>query len=168
MTIVEALKSLYVALGGNADDVSNLTLNADVIEAIASIATAGTELPDITNRENYKLMVRGDGSGIVWNANKYSIDASNVNATNKTATANRTAADILKAIQAGMEVLLNIKIGLATYNAKCIGSYNEGAGTYFMFETYNIGGKIIIFTIANMTSTSPASITWKEYALTEA
>lgn len=37
-TIPEALKDLYVAMGGTAADVANLTLTPDVINAIAEIA----------------------------------------------------------------------------------------------------------------------------------
>ena len=36
MTIVEALKALYVALGGDADDVANVSTIVDVLNAIAA------------------------------------------------------------------------------------------------------------------------------------
>ena len=39
MENVNALKALYVALGGSAADVAALTLNAEVINAIAALIT---------------------------------------------------------------------------------------------------------------------------------
>lgn len=41
-TIVEALKDLYVAMGGESSDVAELSLNPDVIEKIAEVAEGGT------------------------------------------------------------------------------------------------------------------------------
>lgn len=37
MTNVEALKELYVALGGEAEDVVNVTTNAEMISEIAKV-----------------------------------------------------------------------------------------------------------------------------------
>ena len=41
MTNTEALKNLYVALGGSADDVKDLNTSADVINAIAGYVGVG-------------------------------------------------------------------------------------------------------------------------------
>lgn len=38
MTIVESLKKLYIAMGGNAEDVANFSLNPELIDAIADLA----------------------------------------------------------------------------------------------------------------------------------
>lgn len=40
---VDALKNLYVALGGSADDVANITLIPDMINAIATQAEAALD-----------------------------------------------------------------------------------------------------------------------------
>jgi hypothetical protein len=40
---VDALKNLYVALGGDADDVVNITLIPDMINAIATLKSAESE-----------------------------------------------------------------------------------------------------------------------------
>lgn len=40
-TIPEALKDLYVAMGGDAEDVANLTVTPDVIEALADVYEGG-------------------------------------------------------------------------------------------------------------------------------
>lgn len=43
MGTVEALKTLYEALGGNADDVANVTIIPDVILAIAAQVEANSK-----------------------------------------------------------------------------------------------------------------------------
>lgn len=59
---VEALKALYVALGGAAADVENLTLNAEVIAAIANlVAASGGVLPEVTDADDGKTLTVVDG-----------------------------------------------------------------------------------------------------------
>lgn len=41
MTNLEALKNLYVAMGGTASDVADLKLNAELISALSDVATGG-------------------------------------------------------------------------------------------------------------------------------
>lgn len=67
MTNVEALKNLYVALGGNEADVANLTINADVIEAMADVceAVAGAVLPAVTDADDGKVLTVVNGA---WKA----------------------------------------------------------------------------------------------------
>lgn len=61
-TTVDALKALYVALGGSADDVANIVLIPDMINALAtvagSVATAAStaELPKVTSSDNGKVL----------------------------------------------------------------------------------------------------------------
>ena len=60
---VEALKALYVAMGGAAEDVENLTLNAEVIEALAAVVqniVAGL-LPEVTDADDGKTLQVVDG-----------------------------------------------------------------------------------------------------------
>jgi hypothetical protein len=72
-TTVEALKALYVALGGTAADVANITLIPDMINAIAEIAedvatAAGkTELPAVTASDNGKVLKVAEGKWSVGN-----------------------------------------------------------------------------------------------------
>lgn len=64
MLTVDALKALYVALGGSADTVADLVLIPDVINAIATLVSSGLPgaLPAVTKTEEGKvLMVDGDG-----------------------------------------------------------------------------------------------------------
>jgi len=59
---ITALKNLYVALGGSADDVANIVIIPDMINAIATVAatvtTAATtkELPAVTTTDNDKVL----------------------------------------------------------------------------------------------------------------
>lgn len=67
MTTVDALKALYVALGGTASDVADLTVIPDVINAIAGLITDGTtkELPAVTAEDNGKVLKVVDGEWAV-------------------------------------------------------------------------------------------------------
>ena len=67
-TIVEALKDLYVALGGKEQDVANLLLNPDVIEKIAAVAgdAVKPELPSLTGNAGKFLKVDSDAEGVEW------------------------------------------------------------------------------------------------------
>ncbi len=70
-TTIVALKNLYVALGGDADDVTNITLIPDMINAIATqaatVVTAANakELPAVTATENGKVLKVVDGAWAV-------------------------------------------------------------------------------------------------------
>lgn len=77
MNTVEALKALYVALGGSADDVAGLTLIPEMINAIATqaaaVATAAStkELPaNPTANGSYNLQCTKSSGGAVlsWEA----------------------------------------------------------------------------------------------------
>ena len=64
MLTVDALKALYVALGGSADTVADLVLIPDVINAIATLVSSGLPgaLPTVVKTDEGKvLMVDGDG-----------------------------------------------------------------------------------------------------------
>lgn len=55
---VDALKALYVALGGSATDVANITLIPDMVNAIAALVQSGgtAELPSVTTTDNGKVL----------------------------------------------------------------------------------------------------------------
>ena len=57
MTNVEALKELYVALGGNEDDFT-ATTNPEAIHLIATVAATATapELPKVTSSNNGQVL----------------------------------------------------------------------------------------------------------------
>lgn len=60
---VEALKALYVAMGGAAEDVENLSLNSEVINALCTVASgiAGSVLPEVTAADDGKILKVVDG-----------------------------------------------------------------------------------------------------------
>ena len=62
-TTVDALKAAYVALGGSADDVKNITLIPDMITAITPvlIVKIGSVLPAVTAANNGKVLKVVDG-----------------------------------------------------------------------------------------------------------
>lgn len=65
MTTPEALKNLYVALGGEEADVENLTITPDVINAIAQLnlsISGGGELPEVTAADNGKVLTVVNGA----------------------------------------------------------------------------------------------------------
>lgn len=67
MNNVDALKTLYTALGGSADDVANITTIPDMINAIASHVAAGgaAELPAVKAADNGKVLTVVSGE---WKA----------------------------------------------------------------------------------------------------
>lgn len=66
-TTVDALKNLYVALGGDADDVADVTLIPDMINAIATVAETAIapELPAVTSTDNGSVLKVVDGKWAV-------------------------------------------------------------------------------------------------------
>lgn len=66
-TTIDALKNLYVALGGSADDVENVTLIPDMINALAIVAASATaaELPKVTSSNNGQVLTVDGGK---WKA----------------------------------------------------------------------------------------------------
>ena len=67
MNNLEALKALYVALGGDEDDVKDVTLISDMISAIATVVATATapELPEVTAADNGKVLKVVDGKWAV-------------------------------------------------------------------------------------------------------
>lgn len=55
---VDALKNVYVSLGGDIADVEEITLIPDMINAIATVAAGATasELPSVKSADNGKVL----------------------------------------------------------------------------------------------------------------
>lgn len=63
MLNVDALKQVYTALGGDADDVANITDNAGMISAIATVipTALSSVLPEVTASNNGAVLKVADG-----------------------------------------------------------------------------------------------------------
>lgn len=64
---ITALQALYVALGGTASTVANITIIPDMINAIATLISSGgtAELPAVTATDNGKVLTVVSGK---WEA----------------------------------------------------------------------------------------------------
>lgn len=64
MTNVEALKALYVALGGSSSTVAGMSLTADVIAATATLITngGGARLPEVSADDNGDVLTVVEGA----------------------------------------------------------------------------------------------------------
>lgn len=57
MSNLEALKALYVTLGGSADTVKNMTLLSDVIYAMSQLSlSVSPELPSVSKTDEGKVL----------------------------------------------------------------------------------------------------------------
>ena len=57
MTNIDALKALYVTLGGNASKVANMTVSADVIYAMSQLSlSVSPELPSVSKTDEGKVL----------------------------------------------------------------------------------------------------------------
>ena len=66
MTTINALKNLYKALGGDLEDVENVTIIPDMINAIAEVAGEKVDLPTVTAEDAGKVLtVNAEGE---WEA----------------------------------------------------------------------------------------------------
>ena len=79
-TIV-ALRNLYVALGGTASNVADLTIIPDLINAIAALITSGAtaELPAVSGSDNGKALLVSSGK---WQKGAIPAELPSVSATN--------------------------------------------------------------------------------------
>lgn len=65
-TNVQALKNLYVALGGDLSTVANLATSSEVINAIADLPNlTGEYLPAVTASDNGKVLKVAEGKWAV-------------------------------------------------------------------------------------------------------
>lgn len=71
MTNVEALKTLYTALGGSSETVAGMTTNAEIISAIAVVVSAGggSVLPAVTADDNGRVLKVVNGAWAVGTDN---------------------------------------------------------------------------------------------------
>ena len=63
MLNLAALKEVYVALGGDADNFT-ATTNAEGIALIATVVSAGSGLPEVSDADNGKVLMVVDGAWV--------------------------------------------------------------------------------------------------------
>lgn len=61
MTTIDALKNLYVELGGNLEDVENINFIPKMIDALSEIAGSTIELPGVTAEDNGDVLTVVEG-----------------------------------------------------------------------------------------------------------
>lgn len=67
MANVEALKALYVALGGDADDVADANTNAELIAALAGVLPdSDTYLPDPSKLTDGDMLKVSSGKWVAY------------------------------------------------------------------------------------------------------
>ena len=65
MNTVEALQALYVAFGGNIEDVANITTIPEMINALVTVVpSASSKLPKVTSEDNGKVLTVVDGEWV--------------------------------------------------------------------------------------------------------
>lgn len=62
MTTIDALKNLYVELGGNLKDVENINVIPKMIDALSEIAGSTIDLPAVTSDNNGEVLTVVDGN----------------------------------------------------------------------------------------------------------
>lgn len=107
-TIVEALQDLYVAMGGEAADVADISLNAQVIEQISElVAQSSGDIPEYdAQKAYYALRVNNDGSQAYWSNGAETLIIPNANTS--AATADNNAGWVKARWNGGMSVNLNV------------------------------------------------------------
>ena len=78
---IDALRNLYVALGGTASDVADLAIIPDLINAIAALITSGAtaELPAVSGSDNGSALLVSSGK---WAKGEIPAELPSVSATN--------------------------------------------------------------------------------------
>lgn len=56
MTTINALKNLYKALGGDLEDVENVTIIPDMINKIADVVDGAAKLPEVSAEDAGKVL----------------------------------------------------------------------------------------------------------------
>lgn len=106
-TTVEALKAIYVALGGSASDVKNITLIPDMLEKISVYAeAAAAELPAVTGSDNGKVLTVVTGKWKKANLPGYEMVNVTISGGSATLETGYDFAKIKGLIEAGTEVKL--------------------------------------------------------------
>lgn len=156
MLLVDALKEVYKALGGSADDVANMSQNADVIAAIATKAGSGLPAVSATDNGDVLTVVEGawakaepSGGGAVVIEGTVSAEVTGFSFT----MIGKTIGDLSALISAGKDIILKDDAGILYRLYR----FNTGAKAYFLSAyVSNISTRALAYSglIAILTQTS--------------
>lgn len=107
MTTIDALKNLYVELGGNLENVENINVIPKMIDALSEIAGSTIELPGVTAEDNGDVLTVVEGE---WAKAKSTIEFAlykgAIQSNTFTLSDSKNKSDILADITAGKHVEL--------------------------------------------------------------
>lgn len=180
---IDALKAVYVALGGSASDVANLSTNAEVIEKIAEVAGSTVKLPAVSGSDNGKVLTVSSGK---WQAKQpasptsYEIAVryndetpSSINVSLPSGESRSHLLSDGKAIKENTYIKLYWYIGdeLITAYLPCIsssygmGSAFEGIVAYTS-DNANVFKRVVVF-LSAYTNTVPDAIKIEDFSFSE-
>lgn len=136
MDNVTALKNLYASLGGNPEDVADVSQISDMIEAVSTVAAeaVASELPEVSAADNGDLLGVSAGawakvSPAERRGRHFVIDYT-VGDTQETLKNSKTLGDIVTAIKAGE--LVTLQFGSSATPCFCAPVFYDalGGGAY--------------------------------------
>lgn len=163
-TIVEALQDLYVAMGGEAADVADLSLNAQVIEQISElVAQSSGDIPEYNaQKAYYGLRVNSNGSNLYWSNGAETLTIPG--ASTSTATADHNAGWVKARWNGGQTVELNVGGSVGIIARPFQSELGQAPKFYWLGVK---GTTMYIFSMANSTD-SNTTVNIAKYTLTEA
>jgi len=158
MLTIEALRALYVKMGGNAADVADLELTPDIIEAIKDIyEDKGDTLPAVTSDDNGKALLVQEGA---WDKGPLPSDTFMVTYTpdgQGGVTCDKTYAQIIAAHREGKELKAKLTLpnesggallGYSKQYAFELDEHDEIEAIIFAFvASYNVSYPLILNSI---------------------
>ena len=132
MTTINALKNLYVELGGNLEDVENITIIPEMINALSEIAGSTIELPAVSSTDNGDVLTVVSGK---W--------AKAVLPSPEPELPEVTAADNGKVLAVVNGAWAESKESVLVYKATTTGDFSESGTATFDTEIGNIFGEIL-------------------------
>lgn len=180
---IDALKAVYVALGGSASDVANLSTNAEVIEKIAEVAGSTVELPAVSSSDNGKVLTVSGGK---WQAKQpasptsyeisvgYNVDTpSTISVSLPSGESRNSLLSGGKAIKENTYVKLSLRINdypIQAYLPCISSSYDMGSAfegiVAYTSDNANVFKRVVVF-LSAYTNTVPDAIKIEDFSFSE-
>ena len=132
MTTIKALQELYVELGGDLDDVKNVTIIPDMIQKLAEVAGSTIELPAVSSTDNGDVLTVVSGK---W--------AKAVLPSPEPELPEVTAADNGKVLSVVNGAWAGAKEAVLVYKATTTDNFSTSGTATFDTEVGNIFGEIL-------------------------